>query len=166
LDEVTGAYLSSLEKRNLDIFGVAYDPTVQRFLLELVSGCPSNSTEGCWAWKNPHLPILETLEARGSKYNGYPVSRGYFGSFCMDGLAMALHAVYHTNSFGEAVTQAVNMLGDADTVGAIAGQIAGAFYGFTSIDPRYVEHLQKWDNNEVACRAATLFLMNNNIHSL
>jgi hypothetical protein len=47
----------------------------------------------------------------------------------MDGLAMALHAVYHTTTFGEAITAVINMLGDADTTGAIAGQIAGAFYG-------------------------------------
>lgn len=78
------------------------------------------SREACWNWKAPELALEETLEARGSDYNGFHVSRGYFGSFCMDGLAMALHAVYTTNSFEEAVTKAVNMLGDADSVGAIA----------------------------------------------
>jgi len=47
----------------------------------------------------------------------------------MDGLCMALHIAYHTNSFLEAVLWAVNMGGDCDTVGAIAGQITGAMYG-------------------------------------
>jgi ADP-ribosylglycohydrolase len=47
----------------------------------------------------------------------------------MDGLCMALHIAYHTSSFKEAALWAVNMGGDCDTVGAIAGQITGAMYG-------------------------------------
>jgi len=46
---------------------------------------------------------------------------GYIGSYAMDGLAMALHCVYSTDSFEEAVLKCVNMAGDADTVGAITG---------------------------------------------
>lgn len=48
----------------------------------------------------------------------------------MDALAMALHIVWTTNSFRECVQKAADMGGDSDTVGAIAGQIAGAIYGF------------------------------------
>ena len=33
-------------------------------------------------------------------------------------------------SFKEAIIKAVNLGGDADTLGAIVGMIAGAFYGF------------------------------------
>jgi ADP-ribosylglycohydrolase len=54
---------------------------------------------------------------------------GYVGSYCMDALAMALHTVYYTNSFREVALLNANMGGDCDTVGAIAGQIAGAMYG-------------------------------------
>lgn len=42
---------------------------------------------------------------------------------------MALHIVYHTTSFAEAVLWAVNMGGDCDSVGSVVGQIAGAMYG-------------------------------------
>jgi ADP-ribosylglycohydrolase len=42
---------------------------------------------------------------------------------------MALHTVYYTNSFREVALLNANMGGDCDTVGAIAGQIAGAMYG-------------------------------------
>lgn len=54
---------------------------------------------------------------------------GYIGSYCMDGFAMALHTVMFTNSFLEVVTWNADMGGDCDTVGSIAGQIAGALYG-------------------------------------
>jgi ADP-ribosylglycohydrolase len=47
----------------------------------------------------------------------------------MDALAMALHTVIFSNSFKEVVTKNADMGGDCDTVGSIAGQIAGALYG-------------------------------------
>mmetsp|Transcript_30152 Transcript_30152/g.87838 ORF Transcript_30152/g.87838 Transcript_30152/m.87838 type:complete len:97 (+) Transcript_30152:1824-2114(+) len=47
------------------------------------------------------------------------------------GLAMALWSVYHTSSFSEAVERCVNLLGDADSTGSMAGQMAGAIYGFS-----------------------------------
>jgi ADP-ribosyl-[dinitrogen reductase] hydrolase len=54
---------------------------------------------------------------------------GYIGSYCMDALAMALHTVYFSKSFSEVVIRNADMGGDCDTVGSIAGQIAGAIYG-------------------------------------
>ena len=39
----------------------------------------------------------------------------------LDGLAGALWAVYHTTSFDSAVARAVNLNGDADSFGSIAG---------------------------------------------
>jgi len=46
---------------------------------------------------------------------------GYYGSYCMDGLALALHYCYNLKSFEEVILTAVNAGGDCDTVGAIAG---------------------------------------------
>lgn len=54
---------------------------------------------------------------------------GYIGSYCMDALAMALHTVWFTNSFKEVAIMNADLGGDCDTVGSIAGQIAGAIYG-------------------------------------
>jgi ADP-ribosylglycohydrolase len=47
----------------------------------------------------------------------------------MDALAMALHTVVYSQSFSEVVIKNADMGGDCDTVGSIAGQIAGAMYG-------------------------------------
>lgn len=55
----------------------------------------------------------------------------------MDALAMALHTVWQSKSFKEVALINANMGGDCDTVGAIAGQIAGAIYGIDS----YMLHL-------------------------
>ena len=43
---------------------------------------------------------------------------------------MALHIVWHKNSFKDSILWAINMGGDCDTVGAIVGQLAGAIYGY------------------------------------
>ena len=80
----------------------------------------------------------------------------YFGSFCLDGLAIALHAVAATASFSAAIERCVNFLGDADSTAAICGQIAGALYGYTAIDDRFKAQLLEWDDAEIALRAALL----------
>ena len=48
-------------------------------------------------------------------------------------LHAALWCVYQTDNFKDAVLLAVNLGDDADTVGAVTGQIAGAFYGLSGI---------------------------------
>ncbi|CAE7241021.1 CPK2, partial [Symbiodinium pilosum] len=126
----------------------------------LRSAEPEGSRERCWNWRDADGPFLEeTLEARGSTYNGYPVSPNYIGAYSLDGLAMAMHSFYHTTSFMEALTRCVNFLGDADSTGAICGQMAGAFYGLSAIDARLVSRLRRWDCDEVALRGALLHVL-------
>merc|ERR1719330_1358231 len=107
----------------------------------LVTSTPVNDTERCWNWRSKTIDIEGTLKARGRSYNGYPVSAGYFGSYSLDGLALALWAVYNTRSFDEAVARCVNLLGDADSHGSIAGQLAGAIYGYRTIHPVFIQCL-------------------------
>eukprot|EP00929_Paragymnodinium_shiwhaense_P030271 TRINITY_DN17180_c0_g1_i1.p1 TRINITY_DN17180_c0_g1~~TRINITY_DN17180_c0_g1_i1.p1 ORF type:complete len:1490 (-),score=372.41 TRINITY_DN17180_c0_g1_i1:231-4700(-) len=121
---------------------------------------PKGSTERCWNWRDEEGPYLsETLQVRGTSYRGQPVSEGSFGSYCMDGLAIALHCFYHTSNFLNALIKCVNFLGDADTNAAICGQLAGAFYGYDAIDSRLVQRLNKWDDGQIALRGALLYAM-------
>ena len=71
---------------------------------ETICTLQAGGTERVWNWKDPAPGIEATLTARGRRYNGYPVSAGYFGAFSIDGLAIALHCVYTTTSFNEAVS--------------------------------------------------------------
>lgn len=68
-------------------------------------------------------------------------SSGYY----LDTFEAALWAVETTNSFENAVIEAVNLGGDADSVGAVAGQLAGAIYGYSSIPERWLNVLA-WKN--------------------
>ena len=56
-------------------------------------------------------------------------------------LESALWAVANTFSIEEALDQAVNLGDDADTVGAVTGQLAGAIYGLSGIPERWLEPL-------------------------
>ena len=74
----------------------------------------------------------------------------------MDALSMSLHVIYTTDSFEGAVIKAVNLRGDADSVGSIVGQIAGAYYGFEKINKEWIKTVGQWDDNEIALRGYML----------
>jgi ADP-ribosyl-[dinitrogen reductase] hydrolase len=57
-------------------------------------------------------------------------------------LEAALWAFFTTDSFADCVLRAVNLGDDADSVGAIAGQLAGACYGVNGIPTEWVSGLQ------------------------
>jgi ADP-ribosyl-[dinitrogen reductase] hydrolase len=58
--------------------------------------------------------------------------------YVVDTLAAALWSVGTTHSFEAAVILAVNLADDADTVGAVTGQLAGALYGEAAIPARWL----------------------------
>ena len=53
-------------------------------------------------------------------------------------LQAALWAFETTETFEDGMIAAVNLGGDADSIGAVYGQIAGAFYGFDAIPERWL----------------------------
>ena len=53
-------------------------------------------------------------------------------------LQAVLRAFHTTDSFEDALIAAVNPGRDADTIGAVCGQIAGAYYGYTTIPERWL----------------------------
>lgn len=52
-------------------------------------------------------------------------------------LNSALWAFHSTNTFEEGLIAAVNLGGDSDSIGAVYGQIAGAYYGYNQIPDRW-----------------------------
>jgi ADP-ribosyl-[dinitrogen reductase] hydrolase len=60
-------------------------------------------------------------------------------------LEAALWAFYRSSSFKEGCLMAVNLGNDADTTGAVYGQIAGAYYGKSGIPENWVSRLSKLD---------------------
>jgi ADP-ribosyl-[dinitrogen reductase] hydrolase len=62
--------------------------------------------------------------------------------FVVNTLEAALWAFFTTGSFKDGAILAVNLCDDADTVGAVYGTLAGAYYGFSAIPPSWESALQ------------------------
>ena len=61
--------------------------------------------------------------------------------YVMHTLEAAIWSVGTTSSFEQALILAVNLGEDSDTVGAVAGQLAGAIYGANAIPERWLKPL-------------------------
>lgn len=59
-------------------------------------------------------------------------------------LEAALWAFNTTHNFRDALVAAVNLGGDADTIGAVCGQIAGSYYGYSAIPRKWLEAVKDW----------------------
>lgn len=101
-----------------------------------------------WAWRSEDY----RYSAKRTK-----VDPGYIGSYAMDAMSMALHCVYTTGSFKEALLKAANLRGDSDTVAAVTGQIAGALYGAVAIPGDWLDHVRRWDGGTICARALMLY---------
>lgn len=62
-------------------------------------------------------------------------------AFVLDTLCSAVWSVLRTHSFEDALVLTVNLGGDADTVAAVTGALAGAVHGESGIPPRWLEPL-------------------------
>ena len=109
-----------------------------------------NNRERNWNWKDPNFRFNEER----AKANPH-----FVGSYCLDGLSMALHALYTTNNFKDSILKVANLCADSGSISSIVGQIAGAFYGLyekNSIPNEWILTLNKWDKNEIALRGYIL----------
>ncbi len=75
----------------------------------------------------PLAPKIAAIAAGSFKHRQPPQIRGT--GYVVDSLEAALWAFYHAADFREGALLAVNLGDDADTTGAVYGQLAGAFYG-------------------------------------
>ncbi|MBP2017668.1 ADP-ribosyl-[dinitrogen reductase] hydrolase [Symbiobacterium terraclitae] len=72
-----------------------------------------------------------------------PAERVRAGGYVVETLEAALWAFLRTDSLEECVTAAVNLGDDADTVGAVAGGLAGAAYGPAAVPRRWSQALRE-----------------------
>ena len=71
--------------------------------------------------------------------------------FVIDTLEATIWTLLNTDSYNQAIIGAINLGGDADTVGACVGGLAGIYYGLESINKDWIKDLQKYDYIENMC---------------
>jgi ADP-ribosyl-[dinitrogen reductase] hydrolase len=82
--------------------------------------------------------------------------KGLATGYVVDTLQTVFHYFFRSRSFEECVVNTVNQGGDADTTGAIAGGLAGAYYGLHEIPRRWLKKLDKQVVAELNDHAVTL----------
>ncbi len=93
-------------------------------------------------WSTAPLAAKISIVASGSyKHRNPPEIRGT--GYVVQCLEAALWAFYKTNSFQEGLLAVVNLGEDADTTGAVYGQLAGAFYGEQGIPIKWLSKIVK-----------------------
>lgn len=111
---------------------------------EAVEGCEMLAELVAAAIHGTTLPDLVQSEAAGRVRGfrmGQPRREVRGTGYVVASLHAALWAVARTSTFRDAVLLAVNLGEDADTTGAVAGQIAGALYGARAIPAEWLDRL-------------------------
>lgn len=100
-------------------------------------------------WTTPLTKKIAAIAAGSFKEKTPPAIRGT--GYVVASLEAALWAFYHSNNFAHGALLAVNLGEDADTTGAVYGQLAGAYYGADDIPACWLASLyQKEYIQEVA----------------
>lgn len=113
-------------------------------LVEAISGESKDAVLRPRGWKGD--PAIADIAAGAwrSKTRSDIVSSGYV----IHTLEAALWSVGQATSFEHALITAVNLADDADTVGAVTGQLAGALWGLTSTSEAWLAKLAWRDRIE------------------
>ncbi|MDY6952135.1 MAG: ADP-ribosylglycohydrolase family protein [Thermodesulfobacteriota bacterium] len=82
----------------------------------------------------PQGSMLQVIEAIAGQYT--------LSLRAIESVPAAVAAFVWTESFRDAVVLAVNLGGDTDTIGAMAGAMAGAYYGHANIPQEWLDPLE------------------------
>jgi len=94
--------------------------------------------EGLWA-EEPLHPEIDDIAAGSFKVKEPPEIKG--SGYVVRTLEAALWAFHKTDNFRDGALMVVNLGDDADTTGAVYGQIAGAYYGAAGIPQAWRDRL-------------------------
>lgn len=97
---------------------------------------------GYWE-ENPLCPEIDEIAAGSFKDRRPPQITGT--GYVVKSLEAALWALYHGQTYQEGCLLAVNLGNDADTTGAVYGQLAGAIYGESGLPANWVNRLAGYD---------------------
>ncbi len=98
---------------------------------------------------------LEGLFAAHENFRFEPY-RGLASGYVVDTMQTVFHYFFKSRNFEDCLVGVVNQGGDADTTGAIAGMLAGAYYGMGEIPKKWLKKMDKVVLDEVDALAEQL----------
>lgn len=110
-------------------------------------------------FENAHMPKSEIdrfhriLSIKVGNYDIQPIeslseSEIFSSGYVLNTLEAAIWCILQTNNYKDAVLKAVNLGEDTDTTGAIAGGLAGIYYGFKNIPEKWIETIARKNDIE------------------
>lgn len=93
-----------------------------------------------------HLEALQQTEGRDMRSGGYVIET----------IEAAVWCLITTDSLKECLLKVVNMGHDTDTVAAVAGGLAGLYYGVDAISQDWLDEITKKEYVEELCEKASL----------
>jgi ADP-ribosylglycohydrolase len=117
------------------IVGALNGATKEEILAERYSPVP-----GLWSGQ-PLAPAIDEIAAGSFKRREPPEIEG--SGYVVKSLEAALWALHRSRDFRDGCLAAVNLGDDADTTGAVYGQLAGALYGVDAIPAPWRARLAK-----------------------
>jgi ADP-ribosyl-[dinitrogen reductase] hydrolase len=98
----------------------------------------------------PLHPLIQEIAQGSFRQKQPPAIQG--SGWVVKSLEASIWAFHNASSFDEAVLRAVNLGDDADTTGAICGQLAGAYWGESGISESLRAGLARMDMLEKALK--------------
>jgi ADP-ribosyl-[dinitrogen reductase] hydrolase len=100
---------------------------------------------------------LDLVEAHAEfRFDPWP---GRTTGYVVDTVQTVLDAFFNRESFEECLVDVVNRGGDADTTGALAGQLAGAHFGVQAIPTRWLKRLDPKVHAEIRAQVEGLLAL-------
>ena len=95
-----------------------------------------------------HYSRIRNME----KLRKFPAEQINSGGYVIESIEAALWCLLNTSDFKDCVLKAVNLGHDTDTTAAIAGGLAGIYYGYKSIPEHWLEIIIRREWIEDLCR--------------
>lgn len=95
-----------------------------------------------WTIRKSGTPAKWVLLRRYGYIASRPAEAVKSDGYCEHTLEAALWCFLNTSSYADCVLAAVNLGDDTDTTAAVAGAIAGVYYGFGAIPPKWIDQLR------------------------
>jgi len=84
---------------------------------------------------------------------------GHTSGYIVDTVQTVFDGFFHTAGFEECLVRVVNRGGDADTTGALAGQLAGALYGVQAIPHSWLKRLDSMVQGSIQAQTKGLLAL-------
>ena len=92
------------------------------------------------------VPFKRLIELSYNEFKAIELKDIRSTGYVIDTLEASLWCIFNTSNFKDAVLKAVNLGDDTDTVGAIAGGLAGIIYGYDTIPSEWINVLARKDD--------------------